>query len=222
MRTNRGMPAAWTQMHVSSAPMSTTASSPASWLSRFMPSKEPTERTMAKGIRSMPIGESFAACAHWMIWSTIAFWAATRSSRTIWRPSCSNSSRISKSSTASSTGIGTCSCTWKGRDSLNSFSGSHGRRDLADHHSLVAHAEDDLALLELADAPQLAQGVGHGLGFADLSARHGSRRERHLSDSHERGRRALQLGGTNRRCTDVDTNSYACHVSFLRLPGPRP
>ena len=125
MRTKRVTPFSWTRMFVTVAPMSTMASSPPS--SSSMPtSGMPTARAMANGTRSTPIGSSFAASATSTTVFTIARCAATRMSRSMRRPSCSNSPSGSKSRTASSTGMGMNSCAWNPSDARSSFSGSHG------------------------------------------------------------------------------------------------
>jgi hypothetical protein len=94
MRTNRGTPQAWTQMLVTSEPMSTMASSPSTAASAAAPSIEPTERTMANGVRSRPTGVSLAASTASTICWIICLWATTRSSRSMRCPSRSNSSRM--------------------------------------------------------------------------------------------------------------------------------
>ena len=123
MRTNFGTPPSCTTMFVTLAPMSTTASGP----ERPSESRAPATRSTANGVRSTVDTLRPARCAARIASSTASWDAATSRPRTMRAWSVVTSSRATKSSTASSTGMGTRSATWNLRHDLSSSAGIHGR-----------------------------------------------------------------------------------------------
>ena len=134
---------------------------------------------------------------------TISREAATSIPRRMRPPdSWVNSSRVKKSSTACSTGMGTKSCTWKPSDFFSSSSGSHGKVDLAHDDLLVGHPDDDLLAAELRVGPELLDGFTHGDGVDDLAVTDGTLRKSNLAELLE-GDFALPNESSAARTPDV-------------------
>ena len=133
-----------------------------------------------------------------------------------------NSSRVKKSRTACSTGIGTKSWTWKPSAERSSSSGSHGRSTWRTITFWFATPMTTFLLRELRVGPQLLDGLAHGTGVDHLAVAHGPFGERDLAELLEGdlGLAERQLGGAHPRRPDVETDGgSSCHDANLSNGG---
>ena len=109
------------------------------------------------------------------------------------------------------------SCTWNPRESRSSFSGSNGSPISRTTTRWFPTPIYDLLRLELADGPELAQGLGDGLGLADLAVLDGARGHLHLGGMDHGGLIAAHgdLGRPDGGGTDVESDPYLRHPLVL-------
>ena len=95
--------------------------------------------------------------------------------------------------------------------------GQPRQADLAHDDPLVAHAHHDLLGLEPADGPELAQGLGDGLGLADLAVLDGALGHLHLGGTQHGDLIAAHgdLGRPDGGGTDVESDPYLRHPLVL-------
>ena len=219
MRTNLVAPRACTQMFVTCAPTSMTASSPS--CSRSMPvSWRPTARTSANGMRSRPSGSSFAARrrAH----EHVDHDPLRRDEQHPQHPAALLLELPERVEVQDG-------LVDRHRDELLHLEaegvaqlllGQPRQRDLAHHDPLVPTPITTCLDLKPPRRQSSRRASATGLGLADLAVLDGTRGQRHLGGmDHRRWIATGDLGGSHGGGADVESDPTLRHSAFLHADG---